>query len=110
LFFCSAFESGAEGQVGSLIKITYKDNSVWTIRVTEFSERHHTLGYELVSAEPAYHATSLQGEIKLMAVTTESSTFVSWETQFSNDVDLAVISDQKYKKEEFFKGVKASVN
>jgi hypothetical protein len=102
-------ESGGEGVVGSVIKITYKDGSVWTIRVTEFSERNYTLAYELLTAEPAHNASSVQGEIKLSAVTTDDHTFVSWMTEFSNDADLTVIADQKYKKQEFFKDVKSNL-
>ncbi|CAB9512996.1 Polyketide cyclase / dehydrase and lipid transport [Seminavis robusta] len=103
------YESGAEGAVGSVIKMTYKDGSIWKIRVTEFSERNHTLAYELLTAEPAHASTSVQGEIKLLAVTTDDHTFVSWTTEFSNDADLTVISDQKYKKQEFFKDVKSNL-
>jgi hypothetical protein len=105
----TATESGGEGVVGSVIKITYKDGSIWTIRVTEFSERNYTLAYELLTAEPAHNASSVQGEIKLLSVTTDDHTFVSWMTEFSNDADLTVIADQKYKKQEFFKDVKSNL-
>jgi len=100
------FESGAEGVVGAVVKITYTDGTVWRIRVTEFSERHHTLAYELLTAEPATTVTSVQGEFKMLSVTSNDTTFFSWMTEFSNDVDLAVMSDQKYKKQEIFKAIK----
>ena len=103
------FETGGEGQVGSVVKMTYKDGTVWRIRVTEFSERNYTLAYELMEAIPAHNATSVQGEIKLLAVTTDDQTFCSWTTDFSNDADLTVIADQKYKKREFFKDVKSNL-
>ena len=108
----TAYESGCEGQVGSIINVVYNDSdkTTWKLRITEYSERNHTLAYELLAAEPAHNATSVQGEIKLQAVTTpESQTFVAWTTEFSNDADLAVISDQKYKKQEFFKDVKTNL-
>ena len=105
----SEYESGGEGAVGSVIKMTYKDGTIWRIRVTEFSERNHTIAYELLTAEPAHSATSMQGEIKLAAVTTDNHTFVSWTSEFSNDADLAVISDNKFKKIEFFKDCKSSL-
>ena len=56
----SAFESGSEGLVGSVVKLTYKDGSVWRIRITEFSERNYTLAYELMDATPAHKVTSVQ--------------------------------------------------
>lgn len=103
------FETGAEGSVGSVVKMTYKDGTIWKIRVTEFSERNYTLAYELMEAIPAHNTTSVQGEIKLLAVTTDDHTFCSWTTDFSNDADLTVIADQKYKKQEFFKDVKSNL-
>ena len=107
----TSYESGAEGLVGSVIKVVYNDadKTTWSLRVTEFSERQHTLAYEICAAEPATNATSVQGEIKLLSVTTDGHTFVSWTTEFSNDADLAVISDQKYKKQEFFKDAKSNL-
>lgn len=99
----TAFESGQEGLVGSVIRVTYADDSVWRLRVTEFSERQHVIAYELLTAEPAHRASSVQGELKFEAVTTDDHTFISWTTEFSNDADLTVISDQKYKKQDFFK-------
>jgi len=58
-----------------------------------WSIRHFFILY-FARAEPAHNATSVQGEIKLLAVTTDQTTFVSWTTEFSNDCDLTVISDQ----------------
>mmetsp|Transcript_13682 Transcript_13682/g.14778 ORF Transcript_13682/g.14778 Transcript_13682/m.14778 type:complete len:162 (+) Transcript_13682:137-622(+) len=103
------FESGGAGMVGAVVKMTYTDGTVWRIRVTEVSERHHTLAYELLTAEPAHAATSVQMEIKMLSVTTENHTFISWLSEFSNDADVAIISDQKYKKQEFFKDVKSNL-
>ena len=100
---------GSASAVGSVLKITYQDGSVWNLRVTEFSERNHTIAYELVTAEPAVITSSVQGELSFVAVTSDSTTFFSWTTEFSNDADLSVISDQKYKKLEFFKDAKANL-
>lgn len=107
----TSYESGGEGQCGSIIKVVYNDadKTVWKLRIIEFSERKYTIAYELLSAEPAHNATSVQGEIKLLSVTTDQTTFVSWTTEFSNDADLVVISDQKYKKQEFFKDAKSNL-
>lgn len=105
----SEFESGGEGTVGSIVKLTYADGSIWRIRVTEFSERNYTVAYELLTAEPTHKATSVQGEIKCVKVTTCNHTFVIWTTDYSNDADVSVIEDQKYKKQEFFKQMKSHV-
>ena len=97
----TAYEAGATASaVGSVLKISYQDGSVWRLRVTEFSERHHTIAYELVEADPAVTSTSVQGELSLVNVTSDNTTFLKWTTEFSNDADLAVISDQKCRYNE----------
>lgn len=60
---------GAAGRVDSTVKITYTNGSIWYFRVTELSERNHTLAYELVSADPVISVSSIVGEFKLEAVT-----------------------------------------
>ena len=53
----------------------------------------HTLGYQVLSTEPAHQVTSIQGQIKLSPVTDDNSTFVQWTTYFSNDADAGIIYD-----------------
>ena len=60
---------GTASRVDSIVKITYTDGSSWYFRVTELSERNHSLAYELVSAEPAISVSSIVGEFQLRAVT-----------------------------------------
>ena len=84
---------GTPAKVGSCGKITYGAGTTWTVRLTEVSERHHTIAYEIISAEPALHVTSLQAEIKLLRVSDDNTTFLAWTSEFSNDADLGVIQD-----------------
>ena len=93
---------GTPAKVGSTANITYTGGIVWTVRLTEVSERHHTIAYELLAAEPPLTVSSLQAEIKLLRVTDANSTFLAWTTEFSNDVCAQIIQDQKYKKLDFF--------
>jgi len=88
-----AWIDGTPARVGSTAKITYAGDVVWTIRVTEVSERYHTIAYELLEANPAIHVTSMQTELKLIRVSDDDTTFLSWTTEFSNDVDAIIISD-----------------
>merc|ERR1719436_1198603 len=53
------YVSGGEGQVGSGITVCYKSGDVWELRVTEFSERHHILSYEITATEPPISVTSV---------------------------------------------------
>ena len=60
---------GAAGRVDSVVKVSYTNGAHWYLRVTELSERNHTLGYELVMAEPATSVTSIVGEMSFESVT-----------------------------------------
>mmetsp|Transcript_32030 Transcript_32030/g.42456 ORF Transcript_32030/g.42456 Transcript_32030/m.42456 type:complete len:122 (+) Transcript_32030:25-390(+) len=54
---------GEAGRVDSTVKISYTNGASWYLRVTELSERNHTLGYELIMAEPATSVSSIVGEM-----------------------------------------------
>ena len=103
------FTSGGPNQLDSVVKITYLDGAVWELRINEISDVKHTLGYQVLATEPAHQVTSIQGQIHLRAVTDDSSTYVQWTTDFSNDADAGVIFDQKYKKLEFFADMKKNL-
>jgi hypothetical protein len=94
--------SGAPNQLDSVVRLSYADGAIWELRINEISDAKHTLGYEVISTEPAHQATSIIGRFKFTPVTDENQTFLQWTTEYSNDVDANVIVDQKYKKLEFF--------
>ena len=96
------FTEKAAGMIGACAKVTYKDGAVWTLRFDEWSEKNHSVAYELMSAEPSVSCTSVQGEISLKRVTMTDGVFISWLTEFSNDADLTIIQDSKYKKQDMF--------
>lgn len=101
--------SFSSGQVGALATLTYHDGAKWKILISEISDKNFTIGYEVLETEPAINVTSIQGEIKLRPVTDADQTFLEWTTEYSNDVDLQVIEDQKFKKRDFFKAVKSKI-
>ena len=103
------FTSGGPGQIGSTLEIHYADDAKWELRINEISEVNHSVGYEVLSTEPAHHVTSIQGQISLQAVTEDGTTFLRWATDFSNDADANVITDQRYKKLEFFAELKKNL-
>ena len=110
IFKSVAFEpSSSSGQVGALATLTYHDGAKWKILISEISDKNFTIGYEVMETEPAINVTSIQGEIKLRPVTDADQTFLEWTTEYSNDVDLQVIEDQKFKKRDFFKAVKSKI-
>ena len=56
---------GAAGRVDSTVKVSYTNGAQWYWRVTELSERNHTIAYELIMTEPAVSVSSINGEISL---------------------------------------------
>ncbi len=100
---------GDAGRVDSVVKISYANGASWFWRVTELSERNHTLAYELVAAEPATSVSSIVGEMKLSAITDSDQTFLEWSTEYSNDVDAEFIGDARWKKRDLFAAMKATL-
>ena len=103
------FTTGGPGQLDSVVQLDYMDGAKWELEIQEISNVTCTLGYQVLSTEPAHQVTSIQGQIHLRAVTDENQTFVQWTTDFSNDADASVILDQKFKKLEFFADMKKTL-
>ena len=99
---------GDAGRVDSTVKLSYVNGATWYWRVTELSERNHTIAYELIQAEPAISVSSIVGEISLSSVTDDDTTFMQWNTEYSNDVDADFIGDAKWKKRDMFAAIKAT--
>lgn len=100
------FNSGSPNEVGSIFEVEYKEGSVWTFRLVEISETKRVLSWELISAEPQITFSSLLTTVRLYQVTEDNSTFISWESDYSNDVNSHVLQDGKFKKLEYFKDLK----
>ena len=102
----SEYVKGNPGIVGSLVKVTFKDGSKWTYCINEISDLNHRVIYELVETDPKCTVTSAMNEIRLHCVTDDNSTFIKWETNFSNDADVNVLQDNKFKKIDYFNDLK----
>ena len=100
---------GAAGRVDSTVKVSYTNGAQWYWRVTELSERNHTIAYELIMTEPAVSVSSINGEISLSAVTDSDQTFISWHTEYSNDVDADFMGDARWKKRDMFAEMKRTL-
>ena len=101
---------GAAGRVDSTVKISYTNGAHWFLRVTELSERNHTLGYELIAAEPSVSVSSIVGELSFEAVTDSDQTYMRWSTEYSNDVDAEFIGDARWKKRDLFAEIKRTLS
>jgi len=101
------FTSGSAGQINSFFEITYKDGSVWTYRLTEISDcKKAVIAFELVSTSNPIDFTSLYQKIHLHPVSEDKTTYLVWETEYSNDVNSHIVQDGKYKKLDYFKDLK----
>ena len=105
----TSWTDGQAGTVGGLVEVVFKNGSKWTYQMTEISDKHRSLSYNVVFAEPAMEASSLEGDIQLFAVTDGDQTFVRWSTDFSNDADAEMVQDQKYKKMDMFAEIKKNL-
>jgi len=92
------------------LKIEFKDGTNWIIKVVEISELQHFISWELLETSVPIGVSSVINKIKLYRITDYNSTFMTWETDFSNDVDISVIEDNKYKKLEYFNEMKKVFN
>ncbi|MEE4247842.1 MAG: hypothetical protein V2I33_20790 [Kangiellaceae bacterium] len=93
---------GGPHQIGATFTITYTDGSVWTYCVTEISDPGRLITTEVLASEPALHVHSVINSIKVRRVTSTDQAFVTWTTDFSNDVTAEIIADNKYKKIDAF--------
>ncbi len=106
----TTFTTGGPNQLDSIIHIEYADGAKWDLRINEISDVRYQLGYQVISTEPAHLVTSIVGTIHLRSVTSDNSTYIEWITDYSNDADAIVISDQRYKKQEFFAEMKKNLS
>jgi hypothetical protein len=100
------FSSGSPNEIGSLFDVEYTDGSVWSHRIVEISESKRIISYELIGATPEISFSSMVTTIRLYKVSDDNSTFVSWESDYSNDVNSHVVQDGKFKKLDYFKDLK----
>lgn len=101
------FTVGGPSQINSIFEITYLDKSIWTFRITELVDgKRSVIAYELVSANQPLQFSSMYQRIRISSVTEDKTTFLEWETEYSNDVNSHIILDGKFKKLEYFKDLK----
>lgn len=103
------FISGGPNEIGAVVSISYVDGASWEVRISEISDIEHAVGYQVLSTEPAVQVTSVEGRLRLREVSDDSTTYLEWSNDFSNDADAAVILDSKYKKLEFFADMKKTL-
>ena len=65
------YVSGQPNQVDSIVRISWADGASWEIRISEISDLKNSIGYYVLSTEPAHSVTSIIGQIVLRQVSNE---------------------------------------
>jgi len=103
-------DNATPSQVGGVRSVTYKDKTVQRIRLLELSDVNHTVTWELIESTPAISFLSAMHTVELRPVTVDSSTFISWTTDFSKDATHDVLTDAKFKQQENFTALASTVS
>lgn len=93
---------GSPGQVDSTFRLTYTDGAVWSAHILGVSDFHKSIIWEIVHAEPATSFTSSINILKILRVTSDNTSFVTWQTEYSSDANYSILADTKIKKQEKF--------
>jgi hypothetical protein len=100
------FTSGGPNEVGAVFDVEYVDGSVWTNKIGELSEVRRVISWEIISAQPVINFTSMLTTIRFHKITEDNRTFLSWESDYSNDVNSHIVQDGNFKKLEYFKDLR----
>ena len=87
------------------VSITFKDDTVWVVRVLELSEMKKSLVFELITCTPEAHVASVVHSISLKKITATNGTYIEWATDFSSDVTSQIILDSSLKRLEAFQSI-----
>ena len=94
---------GSPMALGTTHTLTFADGTVWTISITEISDIKKSLSFELISSEPASIVSAANHSVSVQKVTSDDTTFLTFESQFSAEESTAeAVIDSKYKKLELF--------
>jgi hypothetical protein len=102
--------SCCNGQVGSVVKITYKDGTTQRLKRLELSDLQRFVTWEVIESTPAVPYLSTLSTISLKSVSASGQTFVEWHSDFSADAGQDVIQDAKFKRLDAFKDLASRVS
>jgi len=93
--------------VGGIRTVVYSDKEKTTqkLKLTELSELHYVVQWDLEHTSHDHHVAAASYKLKLRRVSSNSTTFIEWGVDFSNDASKAVLIDAKYKARDHFKDI-----
>ena len=101
--------AGVAAAVGSLRRAEYKDGAVFIYKVAEISDLSHRVAFELIEANPSIQVSGILHTLKLVEITETRETLIIWESDFSGDCNYNFFQDQKWKKLDAFKSLRAAL-
>lgn len=87
---------------GTTLNVAYADDTVQKIHMLERSDLDLKVAWEVLESEPSARTFSTVHTIRCYQVTTSKACYITWNTDFSNDVTSEVIEDSRWKKSESF--------
>jgi hypothetical protein len=99
--------SGNCCELGMVISEDFTNGENMSFRLVEISELRHTLSFEVIDSTSQLPFSSMVTTIKMKQITEDNTTFICWETVFSNDVSVDVIRLRKERVLSYFKDIKS---
>ena len=93
--------------LGSLRKVTYHDGATFVFKLVELSDLRMRVAFELIYSDPLIKATSVLHLMKVSPISESGQSVLYWQTDFSGDCDSNFVQDNKYKKLDGFKELRA---
>jgi len=95
-------EKSRDSEVGSVVKITYKDGTAQRLRRLELSDLHRFVTWEVIESSPPVSYMSQVSTITLKPITKSTRTYIEWVSDFSGDAGTSVTQDAKFKRLDAF--------
>jgi len=100
---CVYENKASPADVGAVRTVTYRDGTVQEFKLTERSDAHRELSWDLIKSTPSIGCLSVSWTLRLTEVKKpKGRVFVEWTADFSRDASSAVLLDAKFKAKENF--------
>lgn len=100
---CTSTSEGDEIKIDDTRTLVFDDGTVQTVAIRGLDGYDHNAMWELLSSEPSVSFSGAVYSVHLEKVTLTGHTFLKFTSEFSNDADVFVLMDQKFKLEDYLK-------
>jgi hypothetical protein len=100
------FTRGSPMELGAEYEMVMIDGSSYTFRIVELSEVKRKFTVEMIECEPKQKFSSMLSSFKMEKVSDDNSTYLCWQTIYSNDVTQDILKERKNLMKAYFKDLK----